>query len=58
MLKEAGIEYFIDYSNPVRDASPFFEISEKTRPTIDLADYYSRESVVQRFMDSYAKENI
>lgn len=58
LLKEAGIEYFIDYSNPVRDASPFFEISEKTRPTIDLADYYSRESVVQRFMDSYAKENI
>ena len=58
LLKEAGIEYFIDYSNPVRDASPFSEISEKTRPTIDLADYYSRESVVQRFMDSYAKENI
>jgi hypothetical protein len=58
LLKEAGIEYFIDYSNPVKDARPFTEISEMARPKVDLADYYSKESVVQRFMDSYAKGTI
>lgn len=50
LLKEAGIEYFIDYSNPVRESLSFDVVSEFTRPTIDLADYYSRESVIQRFL--------
>ncbi|AZF41741.1 hypothetical protein C4J87_1568 [Pseudomonas sp. R1-43-08] len=58
LLKEAGIEYFIDYSNPLKDARPFSEICKISRPMIDLADYYSRESVVQRFMVSYVRENI
>ncbi|MFM5135617.1 hypothetical protein [Aeromonas rivipollensis] len=50
LLNEAGIKYFIDHSNPVRESLSFDVVSKLTRPTIDLADYYSRESVIQRFL--------
>lgn len=51
LLKEAGIEYFIDYSNPRPERCAFEVLSERTRPTVDLADHYSREAVIRRFLD-------
>lgn len=50
LLKEAGIDYFINYSGAAVDSRTFAEIAELTRPTKDLAGFYSKEAVVERFL--------
>ncbi|MBC3434979.1 hypothetical protein HU735_06100 [Pseudomonas sp. BW16M2] len=54
LLRESGIDYFIDYSSPAKDSRSYEALSALTRPKVDLADYYSREAVTRRFLNHLA----